>query len=91
MEQSESLAMAYLTAVQSGDMGPLRRYYAEDVIFDGTVPRWHFSLHARKYLLQRAGIIKHAVVRRPTVHVDESDLAAIGQLVDSLPLRIARK
>ena len=50
-----------------------------------------FSLHARKYLLQRAGIIKHAAVRRPTVRVDGDELAAIGRLVDDLPLRIARK
>jgi 4-hydroxy-tetrahydrodipicolinate synthase len=50
-----------------------------------------FSLHARKYLLQRAGIIKHAAVRRPTVSVDDDALAAIGRLVDALPLRIALK
>jgi len=49
-----------------------------------------FSLHVRKYLLQRAGIIKHVVVRRPTVEVNEDDLQAIGALVDSLPIRIAR-
>lgn len=48
-----------------------------------------FSLHARKYLLQRAGIIQHAAVRRPTVGVSEDDLATIGTLADSLPIRVA--
>jgi 4-hydroxy-tetrahydrodipicolinate synthase len=49
-----------------------------------------FSLHARKYLLQRAGIIQTAYVRRPSVPVNTSQLAAIGQLADSLNLRLAR-
>lgn len=53
MEQSESLAMTFLTAVQSGDMSPLRPHYAEDVIFDGTVPRWHFSIQGIEAVLEQ--------------------------------------
>jgi 4-hydroxy-tetrahydrodipicolinate synthase len=49
-----------------------------------------FSLHTRKYLLQRAGIIQHATARRPTVEVKLEKLEAIVDLVDALGLRIAR-
>jgi 4-hydroxy-tetrahydrodipicolinate synthase len=49
-----------------------------------------FSLHARKYLLKRAGIITHDTVRRPTVRAEFSALENIGRLVDELGLRIAR-
>jgi 2-keto-3-deoxy-L-arabinonate dehydratase len=50
-----------------------------------------FSLHARKMLLQRAGIIRHATVRRPTVTVDAAALDALARLVDTLPIRIASR
>lgn len=48
------------------------------------------SLHARKYLLQRAGIIDTATVRRPMANIDAAALEALGRLVDSLGLRISR-
>lgn len=47
-----------------------------------------FSLHARKYLLKRAGIITHDTVRRPTVRPEFSALENIGRLVDEMGLRI---
>jgi dihydrodipicolinate synthase/N-acetylneuraminate lyase len=48
-----------------------------------------FSLHARKYLLWRKGVIDHTTVRRPTVEVDRKALSEIGALADELGLRIA--
>jgi 4-hydroxy-tetrahydrodipicolinate synthase len=48
-----------------------------------------FSLHARKYLLARAGIISHVTVRRPTVRPDTYVLENIGRMVDDMNLRIA--
>jgi hypothetical protein len=53
MEDRESLAMTFLAAVQSGDMSGLRPYYAEDVVFDGTVPRWHFSIQGVDPVLEQ--------------------------------------
>ncbi|MBC7812676.1 MAG: dihydrodipicolinate synthase family protein [Burkholderiales bacterium] len=48
------------------------------------------SLHARKYLMQRAGIITHATVRRPMAKLNTDALEALGKLVDTLGLRISR-
>jgi dihydrodipicolinate synthase/N-acetylneuraminate lyase len=50
-----------------------------------------FSLHARKYLLARAGIISNVTVRRPTVRPDTYVLENIGRMVDDMKLRIARR
>lgn len=50
-----------------------------------------FSLHARKYLLKRAGIIKHDVVRHPTVRPDYTALEKVGMMADEMGLRIARR
>ena len=50
-----------------------------------------YSLHARKYLLYRAGIIASPTVRRPSVMVDTRQLEGLGTLVDALGLRIARR
>lgn len=47
-----------------------------------------FSLHARKYLLKRAGIIAYDTVRRPTVRPEFTALENIGRLVDEMGLRI---
>ena len=49
-----------------------------------------FSVHARKFLLKRAGIIEHATVRHPTVVAHDRDLEKIGELADTFNLRISR-
>ena len=49
-----------------------------------------YSLHARKYLLQRVGIIDHLYVRRPTTRPEPVALEALSALVDTLGLRISR-
>jgi 4-hydroxy-tetrahydrodipicolinate synthase len=49
-----------------------------------------YSLHARKYLLQRIGVIDHAYVRRPTTRPEPAALDSLGWLVDSMGLRISR-
>lgn len=47
-----------------------------------------FSLHARKRLFRRAGIIEHEMVRRPTIVPDEAALAAGSELAAALELRL---
>jgi dihydrodipicolinate synthase/N-acetylneuraminate lyase len=49
-----------------------------------------YSLHARKYLLQRVGIIDHVYVRHPTTRPEPAALAALGAMVDEFGLRISR-
>jgi 2-keto-3-deoxy-L-arabinonate dehydratase len=49
-----------------------------------------YSLHARKRLLKRAGIITDAYVRRPTVEIDEDALLKFDALVDRYDLRVMR-
>lgn len=48
-----------------------------------------YSIHARKYLLMRAGIISNRVVRRPTVPVTDEQMEALGELADQYGLRIS--
>lgn len=54
-------------------------------------PGHEFSLHARKYLMKRAGYIDHTIVRRPTISVTSDDMTALDSIVDNLDLRIARR
>lgn len=49
-----------------------------------------FSLHSRKYLFHRAGIIQNPYVRRPTASLTETELTPIGQLADALKLRVSQ-
>lgn len=49
-----------------------------------------YSLHVRKQLMKRAGYIKSAYVRKPTVHFHEYDMPAIFDIVDALNLRISQ-
>lgn len=48
------------------------------------------SLHLRKHLMKRAGAIRHAYVRRPTVPFSEDELSDIFEIVDALDLRISQ-
>lgn len=50
-----------------------------------------FSLHARKILLQRAGIIAHTTVRQPTVNADPALLDEVLKIADEYEIRIAQK
>ena len=54
-------------------------------------PGHEFSLHARKYLMKRAGVICNIRVRRPTIPVDLAHLAALESVVDALDLRISQQ
>lgn len=54
-------------------------------------PGHEFSLRARKHLMQRAGYIEHAFVRRPGVDVNRQQLAELDSIVDALDLRISRQ
>jgi 4-hydroxy-tetrahydrodipicolinate synthase len=48
-----------------------------------------YSLHVRKYLMKRAGIIQNSYVRHPTAQVSPAELEKIGALADRLNLRIS--
>lgn len=48
------------------------------------------SLHLRKQLMKRAGFIGSALVRRPTVDLDERVLPDFFAIVDELNLRVSR-
>ncbi len=59
-------------------------------LVDAVSSRGHeFSLHARKYLLKRAGIIDDNYVRRPTMHVEDTEFEALARLADQMHLRIS--
>lgn len=47
-----------------------------------------FSIHARKLLLVRAGLIRTAVVRRPTVAVDGDSMTSVLSAAEALGLRL---
>jgi 2-keto-3-deoxy-L-arabinonate dehydratase len=49
-----------------------------------------FSLHARKHLAKRAGLISNAKVRSPTVAPSISELEFVLQAADTFQLRISR-
>ncbi len=49
-----------------------------------------YSLHARKYLLHRAGIIRNPYVRKPTIRPEPMAMEAIGRMVDGMGLRISK-
>lgn len=48
-----------------------------------------YSLHARKFLMRRAGYLSSAYVRRPTVPVTPAELDGVAELVDRSALRIS--
>lgn len=85
--------MRVWAAWAAGDKAEVDRILSEaQPLVQAVSGRGHeFSLHARKYLMQRAGIIRERTVRFPTVEVAEADLQAIAALVDSLNLRISAK
>jgi 2-keto-3-deoxy-L-arabinonate dehydratase len=61
------------------DTGPILQ--EAQPLVDAVSGRGHeFSLHARKFLLQRAGIISNAYVRRPTVPIDQAALDSLAHL-----------
>ncbi len=50
-----------------------------------------FSLHARKHLCHRAGLIASARVRNPTVAATKAEIGLIFQTADQFELRISRR
>jgi 2-keto-3-deoxy-L-arabinonate dehydratase len=76
---------------QAGDPeGVVAVLHEAQPLVDGVSGRGHeFSLHARKYLMRRAGVIDQRGVRPPTIPVNQADLTALDAIVDALPLRIA--
>lgn len=83
--------VAIWRAWQTGDRDRARALLAEiePLVEAISGPGHEHSLHARKYLMQRAGYISHAYVRRPTDDVSHRQLAVIAAIADELALRIA--
>lgn len=77
-------------AWQAGDATEAQRLIdtVQPLVSAVSGPGHEFSLHARKHLMKRAGVIEHAGVRQPTVTFTDEDAARIGALVDRLDLRI---
>lgn len=50
-----------------------------------------FSLHARKRMFKRAGIIANEYVRRPTITPDAEALNALDELAEKMDLRLNRE
>lgn len=60
-------------------------------LVDAVSGRGHeFSLHARKHMLWRAGVIATPYVRRPTISRDATALAQLDALLERLDLRVSR-
>lgn len=78
-------------AWQAGDHDAARRVLTQaQPLVDAVSGHGHeFSLHARKHLLYRAGIIASPVVRAPAAPRDEARLAAVLSAAVALPLRLS--
>jgi 4-hydroxy-tetrahydrodipicolinate synthase len=85
--------MQVWAAWEAGDMDTVETTLgrAQELVEAVSGSGHEYSLHARKYLLHRAGIIASPLVRRPSVMVDTRQLEALGDLVDALGLRIGRR
>lgn len=78
-------------AWQSGDAQAAHAALAQaQPLVEAVSGRGHeFSLHARKHLLHRAGLIATSAVRTPAAPRDEALLDAVLQAAAALPLRIS--
>jgi dihydrodipicolinate synthase/N-acetylneuraminate lyase len=77
-------------AWSAGDEDRARAYVAElqPLVNAVSGPGHEFSIHARKRLLVRAGLIPTAVVRRPSVTVDEDAMASVLATAEALGIRL---
>ena len=85
--------LAAWAAWQRGDEQAVERIIQRgDALVKAVSGRGHeHSLHLRKQLMKRHGLIKNAYVRQPTVPFDEASLPAFFAIVDSLDLRVQRR
>lgn len=49
-----------------------------------------FSLHARKHIMKRAGLIQSAFVRHPTVPVTQAEIDEVWGIADRFELRVSK-
>lgn len=54
-------------------------------------PGHEFSLHARKRLMRRLGVIESSLVRLPSCEVSEADLNRVLEVADGLELRVSAR
>ena len=78
--------------VEAGDMDGVREKLGalQPLVDAVSGPGHEFSLHARKHLMKRFGVIDSAYVRRPTVEVSEADIAEVFRVADTFDLRISQ-
>jgi 4-hydroxy-tetrahydrodipicolinate synthase len=77
-------------AWQKGDVNEVKRVleHYQPLVQAVSGPGHEFSLHARKHLLHRAGIIQTPYVRRPTVA--QADVSGVLEVADRYKLRISK-
>ena len=80
-------------AWQSGDRAQVRTILEthQPLVSAVSGPGHEFSVHARKRIALRAGLIQSAHVRNPSVAVAEADIQAVLEAVDRHDLRVSRK
>ena len=78
--------------VEREDMNGVReRLSALQPLVDAVSGSGHeFSLHARKHLMKRQGVIESAYVRRPTVEVNDEMVKKVFEVADTFDLRISQ-
>jgi dihydrodipicolinate synthase/N-acetylneuraminate lyase len=82
--------LAAWSAWNDGDAGRAEELLAEvQPLVNAVSGAGHeFSIHARKHLLVRAGLISTPFVRRPTVAVDDGPINAVFRAAEPLDLRL---
>jgi 4-hydroxy-tetrahydrodipicolinate synthase len=78
-------------AWQKGDVAEVKRVleHHQPLVQAVSGPGHEFSLHARKRLMHRAGIIQNPYVRRPTV--TKADVSGVLEVADHYQLRISKQ
>lgn len=79
-------------AWQSGDRAQVRQILEthQPLVSAVSGPGHEFSLHARKRIMKRAGLIESAHVRAPSIPVDDAEIEAVLKAVDRFELRVSR-
>jgi 4-hydroxy-tetrahydrodipicolinate synthase len=88
---NEVFQMAWL-AWNAGDKAKVHEIltHYQPLVNAVSIKGHEFSLHARKHLAKRAGLISSAKVRSPTVAPTPAELEFVLQAADAFDLRISR-
>ncbi|MEZ4522957.1 MAG: nuclear transport factor 2 family protein [Thermomicrobiales bacterium] len=55
MSEHVPAVAAFLDGLVSGEWQPMEPHYRDDVIFQGTVPRWYFAIEGRQNVIEQMG------------------------------------